>query len=444
MTSGPGIRIGDVLAGKYEVVEAIGQGGMGIVVEARHRALGQQVAIKVLRRDPAHDAELFARFEREARAAAKLKSRHAVKVTDVDHTADGTPFMVMELLEGQDLDLELGDRHRLDITEATTYVLQACSAMAEAHDLGIIHRDLKPHNLFLCQDGAERIVKVLDFGISKSTGDAAKNITQTASALGTPLYMSPEQIRSAKHVDERTDIWSLGVILYELLTGAPPFDGESPTAVVAAITADEAAPLWVMRQDAPRELSDIVMKALAKRPVDRYPDVRSFAAALAPWGRADTFVPPPQPSFPDGSSRTDLSAPGLAATQRSDTAGSWETQPYRRPLKRATKVVIAAAVVATLGTASVWWVASDGSGDGEAPVAESATPATETPAPTPSATTAPAVPSAPAPDTTVGPVASAPPSTSAPRPPKPPATQPKPPPAKPKPKPTATAPPHHL
>ncbi|MEQ9319647.1 MAG: serine/threonine-protein kinase, partial [Polyangiaceae bacterium] len=256
----PSVHVGDVLAGKYEVVGHIGEGGMGYVFEGVHRGLNQRVAIKVLQRRKGHDDELIARFEREARAAAKLQSEHTARVMDVDTLADGTPFMVMELLEGHDLEAELCRFGKLPVVEAVDIVLQACSAMAEAHQRGIVHRDLKPPNLFLCERGGVVTVKLLDFGISKMVTEEDKSVTQTSSSLGTPLYMSPEQIRSAKHVDARTDIWSLGVILYELIAGTTPFEADSPTAVIAAITADTPRPLAQTGPDVPVPLSEVVMK----------------------------------------------------------------------------------------------------------------------------------------------------------------------------------------
>lgn len=296
---------GEVLAGKYSVVRVIGEGGMGVVYEGRHDRLGQRVAIKVLREEERKNREVVARFEREARFAAKLKSANVARVTDVDLLADGTPFMVMEYLEGVDLDFELSERGRLPIAEAVGYVLQACSAVAEAHALGIVHRDLKPHNLFLTDDGDRRVVKLLDFGISKTTTDEPDSVTLTRSSLGTPLYMSPEQIRSARNADQRSDLWSLGVILYELVTGRPPFDGDGPAAVIAAITADAPSPPCELRPEMSRVLSDAIVRALEKDPARRYATVAEFAEAIQPFGVTGSWAPPPltasQPriSFPD-------------------------------------------------------------------------------------------------------------------------------------------------
>jgi serine/threonine-protein kinase len=198
----------------------------------------------------------------------------------------------MEYLEGQDLDSEIAARGRLPVEEAVGYMLQACSAVAEAHALGIVHRDLKPHNLFLTGEAPDRVVKLLDFGISKMPTDTdASSVTLTRSSLGTPLYMSPEQIRSAKRADKRSDIWSLGVIMYEVLTGTTPFEGESPTAVIAAITADTARPPHELRPGVPRELSEAIMRALAKDPALRYQSVIDFAESIQPFGPPGAWMP---------------------------------------------------------------------------------------------------------------------------------------------------------
>ena len=285
-----GERVGD----KYEIVRVLGVGGMGTVYEGRHLALGQRVAIKVLHEEAARDPDICQRFAREARAVASLRGRHVAKVVDVDALADGRPYMVMEYLAGHDLSTALDEHGVFSIPEAVDLTLPACSAIAEAHARGIIHRDLKPANLFLTQEEGATCVKLLDFGISKVTEEGEEGaMTVTATAFGTPLYMSPEQIRSAKHVDERSDVWSLAVILYELLTGATPFDGNSPTAVIAAITADAPHPIEDKRPDVPAQLSAAILRALEKKPDRRHSSALDFAEAIAPFSSAGRFAPPP-------------------------------------------------------------------------------------------------------------------------------------------------------
>jgi len=263
---------------------------MGIVYEALHVRLAQPVALKMLLPDLLDREDVVARFEREGRAAVRLRSPHVARVFDVDVLPNGTPYMVLELLEGRDLAAELTLRGPLPLNEAIDYILQACDAMAEAHQQGTVHRDLKPSNLFLTRQGTRGFVKVLDFGVSKITETVTPSVTSTRSALGTALYMSPEQVRSAKNVDARTDVWSLGVVLYELLTARSPFLGDSATAVAAAIVVDVPQPLGASRDDLPAELEQVVMKALEKDRENRYPDAAAFARALLPFYRANAPV----------------------------------------------------------------------------------------------------------------------------------------------------------
>jgi len=276
---------GAVLGGKYKLVRIIGEGGMGIVYEGEHIGIGQRVAIKMLLPETVDQGDVLKRFHREARAAARLKSRHVARVTDVDLTPDGYPYMVMELLEGSDLGELLEFRVKLPYPEAVDYVLQACAAIIEAHDVPIIHRDLKPENLFLSRGPEGQIIKMLDFGISKVAGEASR-LTNAEAMMGTPLYMSPEQIRSARDVDTRTDIWSLGVILYELISGTAPFNGTT-TQVAAAIVTDEIPPI-LTSHGAPPELQAVVLRALTKDRNVRFQTARELAIALLPFVAASS------------------------------------------------------------------------------------------------------------------------------------------------------------
>jgi len=273
-----------VIAGKYAVVRVLGEGGMGVVFEASHVRLRQRVAMKMLLPAMIQHGVLVERFEREARAAAQLKGRHVARVMDVDATIDGLPYMVMEFLEGRDLQVEIDQRGPLPYPEAVDYVLQACAAMAEAHSAGIVHRDLKPSNLFLSNDGGARVVKVLDFGISKYQTERDVKLTDATDVMGTALYMSPEQVKATHGVDGRTDIWSLGVILYESLAGRAPWVG-SPTQVAAAIVLEDPPNIHDFCA-LPPELTTVLLKSLQRNPSDRFSDVRQLAVALAP------FAPP--------------------------------------------------------------------------------------------------------------------------------------------------------
>jgi serine/threonine protein kinase len=277
---------GDTIDGKYALVRVLGTGGMGVVFEAEHLRLKQRCAIKMLSPEMLREADIIHRFEREARASALLKSPHVTRVTDVATTPDGVPYIVMELLTGHDLDGELQARGHVPYPLAVDYMLQACAAVAEAHAAGIIHRDLKPGNLFLAQDPDGVMVKVLDFGISKMLEEESK-LTSAGMTMGTALYMSPEQLRSAAQVDARSDIWSLGVILYELLCGQTPFTG-SLTQIAAAIVSDDA-PDITRRCALPPELAAIVHRTLRRAPGERFANVPDLMAALIPFAPPDSL-----------------------------------------------------------------------------------------------------------------------------------------------------------
>ncbi|MGH7437349.1 MAG: serine/threonine-protein kinase, partial [Polyangiaceae bacterium] len=284
------VRPGDVLVGKYRVERILGVGGMGVVVAAHHLQLDEKVAIKLLLPEALKNSQAVARFAREARTAVKIKSEHVAKVTDVGELPDGAPYIVMEYLEGADLGAILQKSGALPIARAVDFLLQACVAVAEAHALRIVHRDLKPANLFCIQrsDG-QQVIKVLDFGISKlndAASAASASMTKTSAVMGTPLYMSPEQMRSAKVVDSRTDIWALGVILYELVAGVAPFEAPSVMELAINIAQEPPPPLRDKRPDAPPELEAVILACVEKDPEQRYANVGELATALLP------FAPP--------------------------------------------------------------------------------------------------------------------------------------------------------
>jgi hypothetical protein len=273
---------GDTIGDKYSLVRTIGEGGMGVVFEAMHLRLRQRLAIKVVRPDVPEFEEVLARFDREARVAAKLRSIHSARVIDVDVLPNGLPYMVLEYLDGRDLGEELRETGPLPVEEAVDIALQVTDAMAEAHSLGVVHRDLKPSNLFVCRVGGRRVIKVLDFGISKHEGDGER-ITGSAAYFGTPHYTAPEQLRSASSADGRSDVWSLGVILFELLTGRLPFEGGA-TSVIAKVVTEAAPRPTQYREDLPRELVRVVMRALQRDPGERFATMGELAEALAPFG----------------------------------------------------------------------------------------------------------------------------------------------------------------
>ncbi len=279
-------KIGDLLVGKYRIEKQVGEGGMGVVFAARHEALDQLVAVKVLLADAAKGEGVIERFVREAQAAARLQSEHVARVFDAGSLENHVPFLVMEYLEGCDLEELLKLNGPLAVADACDYVLQALAAIAQAHAVGIIHRDLKPANLFLAlrPDGSN-VIKILDFGISKQTASAGREKALTGRAvLGSPAYMPPEQLRNAKSVDFRADIWALGIVLYEMLTGVTPFDAEGVGEIFAAILEKDPTSIREKRPDVPPELEAVIFKCLERKAEDRWADVSDFALALAPFG----------------------------------------------------------------------------------------------------------------------------------------------------------------
>jgi len=285
------VKAGDLLAGKYRVERVLGEGGMGFVVAATHITLEERVALKFMRAEAMFREDGQQRFLREARAAVRLKSEHVARVLDVGTLEAGAPYIVMEYLEGADLSHVLGTRGGLPLAEVVDYVLQACDAIAEAHARGIIHRDLKPANIFVTRgrDGAP-LIKVLDFGISKLNvlGDRPESMTSSATLLGSPVYMSPEQMKSSRDVDATADIWSLGIILYKAAGGRVPFDEQTMGALMAKVLTEPPPPLGLLRPDLPAGFVDVVGRCLEKEPGRRFTTIAALALALAPFGGAGT------------------------------------------------------------------------------------------------------------------------------------------------------------
>jgi eukaryotic-like serine/threonine-protein kinase len=307
------VRPGELIAGKYRVLDILGKGGMGVVAAAMHEELEERVAIKFLLLDESNKAALGRRFLREARLAVKIKSDHVVRVIDLGRLEDGMPYMVMEYLVGRDLSTVLRQRGRLPIGEAVEYMVQVCAGVAAAHALGIIHRDIKPANLFLTTGPTgEALVKVLDFGISKhlSAENAEPPLTEPSMVMGSLKYMSPEQIRSTSEADTRSDVWSLGVILHEMLTGKRPFVSNEPMGVVAAICSDPPVLLRHELPEASEALEAILLRCFEKNVNERMQSALDLACALDPFrepvrSRSAVFTLPsismPIPLTPAGS-----------------------------------------------------------------------------------------------------------------------------------------------
>jgi eukaryotic-like serine/threonine-protein kinase len=282
----PGIRAGDIVANRYRLEEVVGRGGMGVVVAARHLELDERVAVKFMSPDALSDPEAIARFDREVKASARIRSEYVARVYDAGKLPDGRRYMVSEYLEGEDLSVRVHRGGPLQPEQAIRFLLQACSAVLEAHGLGIVHRDLKPANLRVVRraDGTE-VIKVLDFGVMKrmpgTHGESETHETQPGTIVGTPLYTSPEQLRGSTTVDARSDVWSLGATLFELLAGEPPFSGKTYPQVIANVLEAPPHSLRAMRPEISEILEGVVLRCLEKRPDARYASIIDLAQALA-------------------------------------------------------------------------------------------------------------------------------------------------------------------
>ncbi len=393
------LQPGDLLAGRYRVHRVIGSGGMGVVVEAYHVELAHRVAIKLLKSGAAKRASTLERFLQEARASVRLHGQHVARVTDVGRLDDGRPYIVMEYLHGRDLAQWLQEHGPMPVQQAVDLVLQASEAIAEAHSLGIVHRDLKPANLFLTQapDGTP-LIKVLDFGISKLMDPAAlgfqdAKLTATSDVMGSPLYMSPEQVMSSKSVDGRSDIWSLGVILFEAITGAAPFVADTVPELFVRIATAEPRRLHDVRPDVPIQLSEVVAQCLAKDRAGRFPSVAKLAQALAPFGSPHALrsvesivrmlgsagmLSNPPPGSLDGNAAdpaylSTLQVPGRQAAVTpagsGETTSAWSNfnQSVRRSSGLTVGIAVALAIGAALAVPTVLWLRS-GSPDAAAPI----------------------------------------------------------------------------
>ncbi len=385
---------GTIVDGRYRIDRVLGEGGMGIVLAATHVDAGHKVAIKILREELLGSAQAVERFLREAQAAVKLRGSNVATVLDVSRLPGGLPYIVMELLAGEDLQAVLAARGPLPPAVAVDHAIQACAGLAEAHANGIVHRDIKPANLFLTArpDGTP-LVKVLDFGIAKLRSAIAQDgLTRTGMMMGSIYYMSPEQLRSARSVDARADVWSLAATLHHLLAGTPPFPGSSLADVSARIWNDAPAPLPA---NVPPGLGEALHAALVKQPEQRTADVASLAAALAPFGSAGAdaaaervarILRASTPSMRRGVARPSSSPPEPAVVADASTLGRAVSplpgQPGKSP--RARWFVLAVAGLIVAGVVVTLLVRSRGNDAASGPETTAAPEVAPEPAPAPS------------------------------------------------------------
>jgi serine/threonine-protein kinase len=418
------VEPGDILAGKYRIERVLGTGGMGYVVAARHLQLDQMVAMKFLRKAVVEDSEAARRFLREAKAVVKLRNHHIAKVYDVGTLETGEPYIVMEHLDGCDLAALAKQRGIIPACEAVEYVMQACEALGEAHALGIVHRDIKLANLFVTQGPAGNVlVKVLDFGISKTNpfGESEHDMTRTASMLGSPRFMSPEQMRDPRAVDGRTDIWSLGVVLYRLVSGRSPFEAETLGHLLSMVMHEPERPLSELCPDLPPGFEHVVARCLQKDPAARFSNVAELAFALAPFSvdpvrarsaaeriaavqslpiSGDMSGPLPMSGLRPVSGAQPMGSGQPSTPGSNDTASPWAgSHRTGRPRSSGSTYLLGAALATILVSASIFAKVRDDAKKA-APASAVATASATTQAATAEATPPPAT--APAPSSSLG------------------------------------------
>jgi len=419
---------GQVLDGKYRIVRLIGEGGMGAVFEGENVRIQRRVAIKVVHAAYASDSGVMARFQREAQAAGRIGNDHILEVLDLGALPDGSQYMVLEFLDGEPLSKRIERRGRMTPQELTPLLLQMLKGLGAAHGAGIFHRDLKPDNLFILKEkaGIPDFVKIIDFGISKFqplSGEGMK-MTSTGAVMGTPYYMSPEQASGSGAVDARTDLYAIGVILHEALTGRVPFDGETFNQLMFKIVLSDATPPHEMVPGLDRAFSSIVSKAMARDVGQRFQTAAEFAAAVTAWTESGAEVAPVLPPrgnaaaaegaarqafasasgknpIPDGLKRTGGAAPPGNVPGGGRTGGSWATSHFNAPPPK-TAVLIPAIIGGVLLAVGVGVVVTRGHGSSAAAAADSASTARSAGAPV-SAPVSPTVPSARPPEAEAAP-----------------------------------------
>jgi serine/threonine-protein kinase len=359
-------RPGESVAGKYVVEGLCGRGGLAAVLSAMHVGLDQRVAIKMLLPEWSDEPHVVERFLREGRAATRIRSEHVVRVFDVGSLESGAPYLVLEFLEGHNLDDVVGMWGPLPVPTTIDWVLQAAEAIAEAHSYGIVHRDLKPANLFLTRraDGSA-CIKVLDFGLSKLTDPnmegAASKLTREHDVLGSPHYMAPEQLRATRDADTPADVWALGAVLHELLTGTTPFRGETMPELCATVLTQPAPPLSSLRSNVPPEVEAAVLRCLEKEPAARFANLAELARAIVPFGTsaARESCARIERVLEGGDARTsELSLPPMS-TEEPARISDWPSDahdPPRRGVASLRPVFGALLLLSGMGAAALMWM----------------------------------------------------------------------------------------
>jgi eukaryotic-like serine/threonine-protein kinase len=348
------VSVGEVIAGKYKLERVLGQGGMGVVFAAVDRELERRVAIKLLLPEHAENEGAVGRFLREAKAAARIRSEHVVQVYETGRLPAGVPYIVMEFLNGLDLAQKLEERGALPSDEAANYLLEACEALAHAHAAGVIHRDLKPANLFLARhaDGTD-VLKVLDFGISKL--DSGSALTKSATILGSPYYMSPEQLQTPTDVDARADVWALGVIAYELLSGRRPFDSESLPGLCVSILNSQPAPLSDLVPGTPPGFERFLERCLAKDRTERCQSVAEFAEAISDFAPSGKARAERVARLLESGPVSSQSLNQALSAKTSEKASNW-VHTHRQQERRLGPLVIAGALLVLIGAGGAFFV----------------------------------------------------------------------------------------
>ena len=363
-------RIGETVGGKYRIVRFLAAGGMGVVYEAQHTVVKRRFAVKFLRPELAEKRESLARFQREAQAAGALESEHLAAAVDFGVSADGSPFIVLEYLVGESVEALLEREGPLPLGRATDLVRQACRGIQAAHAANIVHRDLKPQNLFLCrrEDGTD-LVKVLDFGVAKLEAvDHSDAATLTGTVLGTPLYMSPEQARGEKTIDQRADVYALGAILYELVSGRKPHPGDSHNAILHHIATQPAVPLDFVEPPLPEALVAAVARVLASDPAARLASAEDLAGALAKWAERKVW---PAHERPVSSPVHDVSEPTELAPKAAERAKARTVElgaaPAAANANPRTRRMLPLLAVAGTVVVFAWWRAATATNEPSTP-----------------------------------------------------------------------------